>query len=76
MQCNDPLYEQDVVEVFVAPALPDGEPMHNYLELELSPNGVLFSANVTNPNLTCLGIEDGMLDCSLFQYSVRVLRAG
>ena len=33
--------------------LPGNAAIHNYIELELSPNGVLFAANVTNPNLTC-----------------------
>jgi len=36
--------------------------------LELSPNSVLFAANVSNPNLTCNGIVDSLLSCSLFRY--------
>jgi hypothetical protein len=43
----------DVVEMFIAPDLGSNVAIHNYLELELSPNGVLFAANVTNPQLTC-----------------------
>ena len=40
---NDPIYEQDVVEVFIDES---GMGM-NYIEIEVSPNNVLFEANIT-----------------------------
>merc|ERR1712100_13546 len=70
-QCNDHLYNDDVVEVFIAPDLPNDDPIHNYIELELSPNGVLFAADVTNPDLTCNGITDDNYPCSYFTYSAQ-----
>jgi hypothetical protein len=42
-----------VVEAFIGPARADGKPITNYLEIELSPNSVLFASNITNPGLTC-----------------------
>ncbi len=46
---DDPIYEQEAVEVFVAPG--EQEPVR-YFEFELSPNGVLFDATVYNPTST------------------------
>ncbi len=46
---DDPIYEEEVVEVFIAPGTAD--PMH-YLEFEVSPNGVLLDARVYNPTST------------------------
>lgn len=48
---DDPLYEQDVVEVFLAP---DG--LQRYFELEVSPHGVTFDAAIESPS----GTRDGM----------------
>jgi hypothetical protein len=42
---DDPLYEQDVVEVFLAP---DG--LAYYYEIEVSPNGTTFDAQVDSPD--------------------------
>lgn len=42
---DDPLYEQDVVEVFLAP---DG--LVRYYELEVSPNGTTFDAAIDSPD--------------------------
>lgn len=44
-QHDDPLYEQDVVEVFLAP---DG--LTRYYEIEVSPNGTIFDAAVDSPD--------------------------
>jgi len=41
-----------VVEVFIAPKVGEA-PVHHYVEIELSPNSVLFASNITNPDLTC-----------------------
>jgi hypothetical protein len=43
---DEPLYEEEVVEVFIAPGV--GDPL-DYFEFEVSPNGVLFDARVHNP---------------------------
>src|SRR5918912_1166835 len=40
---DDPIYDEEVVEVFIAPGLED--PIR-YCEFEVSPNGVLFDARV------------------------------
>src|SRR5437588_11271359 len=42
-----PLYEEDVVEVFLAPA----DPAH-YFELEVNPLGTTFDAAIESPNGT------------------------
>ena len=48
---DDPLYEQDVVEVFLAP---DG--LVRYFEIEVSPHGIIFDATIDSPN----GTRDGL----------------
>ena len=45
-QRNDPIYDEEVVEVFLAPG--EADPI-DYHEFEISPNGVLFAARVNNP---------------------------
>ena len=44
-QRDQPLYEQDVVEVFLAP---DG--LTRYFEIEVSPNGTIFDAVIDSPD--------------------------
>lgn len=44
---DDPLWQEEVVEVFLAAGAADPE---TYFELELSPHGVLFDAKVENPD--------------------------
>lgn len=44
-QHDAPLYEQDVVEVFVAPADPA-----DYYEIEISPRGTIFDARIHSPD--------------------------
>jgi hypothetical protein len=44
---DDPIYEEEAVEVFIAPTAED--PV-NYAEFEISPNGVLFDALIYNPD--------------------------
>lgn len=41
---DDPLYEEDVVEVFLAP----GHNLHYYYEFNFSPRGVIFDAIILN----------------------------
>ena len=59
--CNDPLYREDVVEIFIATQ--ESYPYH-YYELEVSPKGVLFFADITNPNLTCSNLKTLYFSCS------------
>ena len=42
---DDPLYEEDVVEVFLAPSR-----LTEYYELEVSPLGILFDARLESPD--------------------------
>lgn len=44
---DDPLYEEEAVEVFLAPG--EADPVH-YFEFEVSPDGVLFDATIANPD--------------------------
>ncbi|MGC8668019.1 MAG: carbohydrate-binding family 9-like protein [Chthonomonadales bacterium] len=46
-QRDDPLYDEEVVEIFLAPR---GE-LTRYFELELNPGNVLFDAEIRSPNL-------------------------
>src|SRR5581483_12093733 len=48
-QRDEPLYEEEVVEVFFAAGTDDPK---NYFEFEVSPNGVLFDTTVSNPTST------------------------
>jgi Carbohydrate-binding family 9 len=48
-QRDEPIYDEEVVEVFIAPGTQD--PVR-YLEFEVSPNGVLLDARVVNPTST------------------------
>jgi len=46
--CNNPLYNQEVAEVFIAPGTDDTPVYH---EIELSPNNILFVNQIYNPYL-------------------------
>ncbi|MBK5258210.1 MAG: carbohydrate-binding family 9-like protein [Thermoanaerobaculia bacterium] len=48
---DDPIYEEDVVEVFLAP-----DQLSRYFEIEVSPVGTLFDAQIDSPD----GIRDTM----------------
>lgn len=47
-----PLYDQDVVEIFLAP-----QGLQRYFELEVSPRGTLFDATIESPNGTREGLR-------------------
>jgi hypothetical protein len=51
LQRDDPLYEEDVVELFLAPA-----EANVYFEIEISPAGTIFDARIVSP----LGVREGM----------------
>ena len=44
-QHDEPLYEEDVVEIFLAPEI-----LTRYYELEVSPNGTTFDAAIDSPD--------------------------
>ncbi|HEY0371828.1 MAG TPA: carbohydrate-binding family 9-like protein [Thermoanaerobaculia bacterium] len=48
---DDPLYEQDVVEVFLAP-----DTLKQYFEIEINPHGVVFDAIIESPHGTRQGM--------------------
>ncbi len=45
---DDPLYDEDVVELFIAP---DASEPRNYFELEFNAHGTIFDAVVVHPDL-------------------------
>ena len=64
---DDPLWQQEVVELFLAP----GEAVPTrYFEFELSPAGVLFDARVFNPHGDRIGMEvDTQWNCSGLEWA-------
>jgi hypothetical protein len=48
-----PLYEEEVVEVFIAPG--EGDP-HHYFEFEVNPDGTLWDGEILSPNLSREGM--------------------
>lgn len=58
---DDPLYEEEAVEVFLAPGEEDPA---RYFEFEVSPKGVVFDARVHNPTSRRADMEvDPSWDC-------------
>jgi hypothetical protein len=45
---NDPLYNQEVFEVFISPGNEDSK---HYLEIEINPNNALWVGTINNPSL-------------------------
>jgi len=63
--CNQALYNTDVVEVFLTKVYSGTSvDLHHYVELEVSPNSVLFVAHIANQNLVCDGIQDQLVNCN------------
>jgi len=65
--CNDDLYEEDVVEMFIAPAsasAADDAETYHYIEIEVSPNGVLFVSNITNYSGDCDDFSGALIPCT------------
>lgn len=58
---DDPIYEEEVVELFLAPG---SETPADYFEFEVSPNGILFDAKIHNPDdgSTAITVDYGW-DC-------------
>jgi hypothetical protein len=60
-QRNEPIYDEEVVEVFLGPG--EADPVR-YFEFEVSPNGVLFDARIYNPTSQRSELEwDESWDC-------------
>ncbi|MDJ0754175.1 MAG: carbohydrate-binding family 9-like protein [Ardenticatenaceae bacterium] len=55
---DDPIYEEEVVELFLAPG---SDIPIDYFEFEVSPNGILFDAKIHNPNDGSMAVT---VDCS------------
>jgi hypothetical protein len=53
-KCNDPVFYDSAVEVFLAQG---HDVPHNYTEMDMSPNGVLFASRIYNPEWTCNGMS-------------------
>lgn len=49
-----PLYDEEVVEIFLAPG--DADP-HEYFEFEVNPLGALWDGRISSPNLSREGME-------------------
>lgn len=64
LNCNDYLYNQDVVEVFLGDPYVEAAPIHHYIEMEFSPKGVIYVAKIYNPNLNNSGIVHTYIDCN------------
>jgi hypothetical protein len=63
--CNDPLFNADSVEIFIATE--ESYP-YNYYEFEVSPNEKLFFADIYNPGVGG-SLDTTYMDCGLVQYS-------
>lgn len=61
--CNDPLFKQDAVEIFLALDSPRSAPFH-YVEFEVSPFGVLFNSLINNPSGSCEKFSGSPLSCA------------
>ena len=68
--CNDPLYKQDAVLIFLAT---EGSYPHNYFEFEVSPKGQLFFADITNTYGNCSEFSGRPYPCDPIIYSARIL---
>lgn len=63
--CNDPIYNMDVVELFIAPrGMSDPK---WYSEIDTNPYNVMFESGIYNPNLNHTGISNYLMDCSTSQ---------
>ena len=56
--CNQPVWDYSVTEFFITPQGSQKDIIHNYTEIDVSPNGALFLAKIKNPNNKCDGIVD------------------
>lgn len=66
--CDDPVYNSDVAEIFVGPyptnTTSENPGTHCYMEVDFSPYGTPFQSGIYNPNLNHSGIVGTPLNCS------------
>jgi hypothetical protein len=60
--CNEPLYKEDAVEIFLALDAPKDAPFR-YVEFEVSPRGVLFNSLIDNKSGNCSMFSGTPLPC-------------
>jgi hypothetical protein len=72
-KCNDPLYNEDAVEIFLAT---EGSYPNRYFEFEVSPQGQLFFADISNPNLTCSNLGTIYYPCTSATYTGKITDKG
>jgi hypothetical protein len=61
-QRDDSIFDEEVVEVFISSG---AETPHSYYEFEISPNGVLLDARITNPGVRRADLQvDRSWDCA------------
>jgi hypothetical protein len=61
--CNDPIFNLDVSEAFIAPYVETDPGAYCYSEIDLNPYNVIFQSGIYNPNLTRASISNIVLDC-------------
>lgn len=71
--CNDPLWQEDVVEIFIATT--DSYPL-KYYEFEVSPKSKLFFCDITNANGDCSSLGDEFSDCAAAEYGASLTANG
>jgi hypothetical protein len=64
---NDPLYNQEVFEVFISPGNEDSK---RYLEIEINPNNALWAGTINNPSL---GDETQTLEAMIAHQNTGIL---
>mmetsp|Transcript_21705 Transcript_21705/g.36689 ORF Transcript_21705/g.36689 Transcript_21705/m.36689 type:complete len:254 (+) Transcript_21705:81-842(+) len=60
-QCNDPVFNSNVAEIFIAPNMEKSP--HCYNELDISPYNVMFDAGIYNEDLNYKSVEGYPFDC-------------
>ena len=63
MKCNDPIYESNAVEFFIAPYVIGMDAPTSYLEVEINPNGALFVGTINNECDHCRCIDAKLIPC-------------
>ena len=61
-ECNSKMWNQEVMEMFIAPSTPGKDPK-TYLEIEVTPQNALFVARINNPDGTGANNQSTMVDC-------------
>lgn len=62
-KCNTDMWNNEVVEIFLAPAKGPGEIITEYHEVECSPHNALYVAKISNPYGNGTNKSNTMVDC-------------